>query len=84
VLVGLTDEASVPFDVLDIIDDELTVRGSFRYKNTYDAAVDLLADGVVDLEGLVDFTSSLSAVDAAFERALDPTVVKGVIAVGDA
>lgn len=79
VLVGLASEATVPFDVLDIIDNELDVLGSFRYKNTYPAAIDLLADGVVDVEGIVGFESSLEDIDAAFQRAMDPDVVKGMV-----
>lgn len=79
VLVGLAAEATVPLDVLAIIDNELDVRGSFRYKNTYQAAVDMLADGVVDGAGLVDFERPLEAIDDAFEQAQDPGVVKGMI-----
>lgn len=79
VLVGLANEATVPFDVLDIIDNELDVLGSFRYKNTYPAAIDLLADGVVDVEGIVEFESTLADIDDAFQRAMDPSVVKGII-----
>jgi L-iditol 2-dehydrogenase len=83
VLVGLAAEAEVPFDVLDIIDNELDVHGSFRYKNTYAAAVDLLADGVVDVEGIIDFESSLDEIDGAFRRAMEPAVIKGMITFGD-
>ncbi|MFB6147026.1 MAG: NAD(P)-dependent alcohol dehydrogenase, partial [Halobacteriaceae archaeon] len=54
VLVGLGDE-TVPFDVVDLIDNEIDVHPSFRYANTYPTAVELLADGRVDLAGLVDF-----------------------------
>ena len=79
VLVGLADEAEVPFDVLEVIDNEIDVHGSFRYKNTYSAAIDLLADGEVDIEGIVDFESGLEEIDDAFRRAMDPTVVKGMI-----
>jgi L-iditol 2-dehydrogenase len=79
VLVGLADEAEVPFDVLEVIDNEIDVHGSFRYENTYSAAVDLLADGEVDVEGIVDFESGLEEIDDAFRRAMDPTVVKGMI-----
>lgn len=82
VLVGLANEASVPFDVLDVIDNELDVLGSFRYKNTYSTAVDLLADDVVDVEGVVGFESPLEEIDDAFQRAMDPTVVKGMISMG--
>ncbi|MFC7078749.1 NAD(P)-dependent alcohol dehydrogenase [Haloarcula halophila] len=81
VLVGLADEATVPLDVLALIDNEIDVHGSFRYKNTYDAAVELLADGVVDVEGIIDFETSLEAIDDAFHRAMEPTVLKGMISV---
>lgn len=79
VLVGLASEAEVPIDVLELIDNEVDVHGSFRYKNTYDAAVDLLADGEVDVEGIIDFESGLGDIDDAFRRAMEPTVVKGMI-----
>lgn len=79
VLVGLAEEAEVPLNVLDVIDNELDVHGSFRYHNTYQTAIDLLADGVIGVEGIVDFESPLSDVGDAFERALNPGVVKGMI-----
>lgn len=81
VLVGLADEAEVPINVLDVIDDELDVHGSFRYHNTYPTAIDLLADSVVDVEGIVDFESPLSEVDTAFDRATDPKIIKGLISI---
>lgn len=71
--------ATVPFDVLDLIDNKLDVLGSFRYKNTYPAAIDLLADAVVDVEDIVEFESSLEDIDDAFHRAIDPNVAKGMI-----
>ncbi|WP_123619211.1 NAD(P)-dependent alcohol dehydrogenase [Halorubrum sp. CSM-61] len=79
VLVGLADEATVPFDVLDVIDNELDIHGSFRYKNTYQAAVDLLKTEAVDVEGIIDFESPLEDIDDAFQRATEPEVVKGMI-----
>ncbi|RDI70143.1 NAD(P)-dependent alcohol dehydrogenase [Halopelagius longus] len=83
VLVGLADEAEVPFDVLDVIDNELDVHGSFRYKNTYDAAIGLLEDDAVDVDGIVEFESSLDDIDDAFRNAVDPAVVKGMITVSE-
>lgn len=81
VLVGLASDAEVPIDVLEIIDNEIDVRGSFRYKNTYDTAIDLLADGAVDVAGIIDFEAELAAIDDAFQRAMEPTVIKGMITV---
>lgn len=80
VLVGLADEATVPFDVLEIIDNEIDVYGSFRYKNTYDVAIDLLADGAVDVDGLVDFQSPRRR-GRGVRPGDEPSVVKGVITV---
>jgi len=79
VAVGLDDEASLSLDVVDLVDAELTLAGSFRYANTYPAAIDLIAGDEVDATGLIDFRSPLSAVDEALERALDPSVVKGLV-----
>jgi len=81
VFVGLASEAEVPLDVLEIIDNELDVHGSFRYKNTYQAAVDLLAGGIVDVEGIIDFESPLEDLDEAFRRSMEPDRVKGMITV---
>lgn len=83
VLVGLADSSAVPFDVLDVIDNELDIHGSFRYRNTYPAAVELLAAGRVDVEGIVDFESPLEDVEAAFGRAMETETVKGMITIGE-
>ena len=79
VFVGMAADAEVPLDVLDVINEELDVHGSYRYANTYDAAIDMLADGDVDVEGFVDFESGIDDVRDAFERASDPETVKGMI-----
>ena len=78
VLVGLSDE-TVPLDVVDLIDNEIDVHPSFRYANTYPTAVELLADDRVSVTGFVDFEAGLSEVESAFQRAMDPETVKGVI-----
>jgi L-iditol 2-dehydrogenase len=81
VFVGLAPEAEVPLNVLDIVDNELDVRGSFRYRNTYPTAIELLADDAVDAAGIVDFVADLGAVDEAFRRATDDETVKGMVTV---
>jgi L-iditol 2-dehydrogenase len=81
VLVGLPADGEVPVDVHELVDGELDLRGSFRFANTYPAALDLVAHGAVDPVGLVDFTAPLAGTGAALERALNPEVVKGVVEV---
>ena len=80
---GLAAEANVPLDVLEVTHNEIDLHGSFRYANTYEAAIDLLADDVVDVEGIVDFERPLDRVDEAFRRSMRPDVVKGMISVGE-
>ncbi|GAA0200787.1 NAD(P)-dependent alcohol dehydrogenase [Haladaptatus pallidirubidus] len=81
VLIGLAQNAEIPLDTGEIIDNELDLFGSFRYRNTYPAAIDLLADNVVDVEGIVDFESGLDDIDKAFERAMNEETVKGMITI---
>ncbi len=81
VLVGLAGDGEIPIDTHEIIDNELDVHGSFRFRNTYPTAVELLADGTVDLEGIVDFELPLADLDCAFDRVQDPEVIKGMITV---
>ena len=83
VLVGLASEDEIPLDVVDVIDNEVDVHGSFRYENTYPAAVDLLADGTVDVDGLIDFEEPLDGIEDAFRRSMRPETVKGMISVDE-
>jgi L-iditol 2-dehydrogenase len=79
VLIGLPSDGEIPLDTLEIIDNEIDVHGSFRYKNTYGTAVDLLAEGVVDVQGIIDFETPLGDIENAFQRAQDTETVKGMI-----
>lgn len=79
VLIGLPGDGEIPLDTLTIVNDELDVHGLFRYTNTYGAALLLLAEGAVDVEGIVDFETTLSNVENAFQRAMDEETIKGMI-----
>ncbi|KTG10040.1 alcohol dehydrogenase [Haloprofundus marisrubri] len=79
VLVGLAADSVVPFDTNEIIDNELDLLGSFRYRHTYPTAIELLANEQVDVEGLVDFEMGLDDVDEAFRRVQSGETVKGMI-----
>jgi len=81
VLVGLAADGEVPIDTHGVINGELDLHGSFRFRNTYPTAIELLDRGVVDVEGLVDFEAPLSDLNAAFERVQDPEIIKGMITV---
>lgn len=83
VFIGLPGESEIPLDVIEIIDNELDVHGSFRYRNTYEAAVKLLSDDIVDVEGIIDFEMGLESVEEAFRRSMEPDVVKGMITIDE-
>jgi L-iditol 2-dehydrogenase len=80
VLVGLPGEETVALDTTRVVDRELDLRGSFRFRHTYPAAVDALADGAVDVEGIIDFEAPLADIDGAFRRVRDRAeVIKGMV-----
>jgi L-iditol 2-dehydrogenase len=81
VFVGIPSSPDLPTDVYGLIDDELDVRGTYRFRDTYPRAIELLETGQVDVESLVQFEYPLADVVAAFERAAAPETVKGMIAV---
>jgi L-iditol 2-dehydrogenase len=76
VVVGLPEARAAPVDVHRLVDSELDVRGSFRYRDTYHAAVDLVWGGRADPAAAVDAEFGLDGVREAFERARDPETVK--------
>jgi L-iditol 2-dehydrogenase len=74
VLVGMgPDEVTLPLGRLQ--QRELTVTGTFRYANTWPAAIALAASGAVDLPGLVTGRFGL----AEAEQALASTAAEGTI-----
>jgi len=84
VIIGLADEADVEIDALEVITSELDVLGSFRDANCYGPAIDLVANGDVDIDRIADFTEPLENVREAFERARDDDeAIKGMISIDE-
>jgi len=79
VLVGMgADEA--PIDVGLLQSRELVVTGTFRYANTYPAALELIATGAVDLRPLLTGEYPLAETEAALRAArVDPSALKAVV-----
>lgn len=80
VLIGMgADTLPIPMHVLQ--DREVTVTGTFRYANTYPAAIRLVASGAVDLDALVTHRFTLDETEQALlasgrePHALKPVVV---------
>ena len=80
VLVGMggDGEATVPIALLQT--REIWLTGTFRYANTYPAAIALAAAGRVDLEAIVTGHFTLDEVDAALRASReDPHSVKPIV-----
>ena len=79
VLVGM-GQPTLELPVATIQQRELLVTGTFRYANTYPAAIALAASGVVDLDGLVTAKFGLEQVAEALTVAkTDPNTLKPIV-----
>lgn len=79
VLVGMGAE-EVPLPLATVQNAELWVTGTFRYANTYPAAIALVAAGRVELDRLVTGRFPLHEAEAALRAtAEDPASVKPVV-----
>ena len=68
VWVGMTDdEYTIP--AVDTIRKELSIRGLFRYRNTYPAAIDLISSGRADVNRLITHHFPLNRLPEAMETA---------------
>lgn len=81
VFVGIPIDAALPVDVIDLIGDEYDMRGSFRFKDTYAAAIDGIRSGRFDVDSIVSFERPFVETQAAFDQATEPESVKGVVRV---
>ena len=63
----------VPISANLIMTKELTVKGSFRYAHVFEKALNLIASGSINLDGIISRTYAYEDVPAAFEDALNKT-----------
>jgi L-iditol 2-dehydrogenase len=81
ILVGLASKDIVEFDFMQIMTKEIEIKSVFRYRNLYPAAIGAIADGKIDVKGIIthefDFEDSKKAFDFVIENKND--VVKAVI-----
>jgi L-iditol 2-dehydrogenase len=70
-LVGLPADDSVTYHMLKVVDKELSIHGVFRYSNTYQAAVAIVASGQYPVEAVISDRIPLDQAVMAFEKALN-------------
>ncbi|MEK3833405.1 NAD(P)-dependent alcohol dehydrogenase [Paenibacillus sp. FSL R7-0128] len=84
VLVGLAAKDIIDFDFMQIMFKEADIKSVFRYRNLYPAAIGAIADGKIDVKGIVthefDFEETQQAFDYVINNKED--VVKAVIKMG--
>lgn len=84
VLVGLAPKDTIEFDFMQIMAKEAEIKSVFRYRNLYPAAIGAIADGKIDVKGIVThefaFEDSQKAFDFVIQNKND--VVKAVITMG--
>lgn len=61
----------VPLRLDRVVDKELTVRGSFAYRDEFADVIELLAEGAIDPQLLVTHEFALDQVEQAFRTQLD-------------
>ncbi len=73
------DVVSVP--TIDILVREIKFRGSFRYCNTYEKAVQLVSTGLIDLKPLITHRFKFQDAVKAFETVKEgkDNVIKALI-----
>ena len=77
VLVGTLPESfSIPGNL--IMNRELKLYGSFRFANVFEDALNMVAAGIINLDGIVTDTYSFDDIPLAMERALDKNGVMKV------
>ena len=80
-LVGYTKEGQATMDVNWIIDNELTIKTVFRYRNLYPTAINAVSAGIIPLKAIVSDIFDFSEIQKGMEYAAHnkDQVVKCVI-----
>nr|WP_315025236.1 NAD(P)-dependent alcohol dehydrogenase [uncultured Aminipila sp.] len=81
VLVGLAAQSEINFDFGKIMAKEAKIESVFRYRNVYPKAIAAMADGIIDVSGIITHEFDFDDIQEAFECAINDkdNVVKAVI-----
>lgn len=81
VLVGISAQENIEYNFAQIMDKEPTIKAVFRYRNIYPQAIAAIADGMIDVSGIVTHEFAFDDIQEAFDCAINnkDDVVKAVI-----
>lgn len=77
VLVGSAGQ--IPLDVSHVAMNEINLTGTFRYTNTWPIAIQLLADGAVEVDSLVTHVYGLEQVEDALTATSSTGALKRIV-----
>lgn len=82
-LVGLSSKEEICYNFAQIMDKEATIKSVFRYRNIYPKAIAAVANGSIDVKGIVTHEFDLEHIQDAFDEAVNnkTDLVKAVIKV---
>ena len=84
VLVGYSKTGEMNLPISLFLDKEQSIHSVFRYRHIYPLAIEAVANGKIDLKGLVTNTYAFEDVQKAFDESLEnkDKIVKSVVKIG--
>ena len=81
VLVGISAQEKIEYNFAKIMAKEARIESVFRYRNIYPQAIAAIADGIIDVSGIVTHEFDFEDIQEAFDCAINnkDDVVKSVI-----
>jgi len=81
VLVGISAQEKIEYNFAKIMAKEARIESVFRYRNIYPQAIAAIADGIIDVSGIVTHEFDFDDIQEAFDCAINnkDEVVKAVI-----
>lgn len=81
VLVGISAKEKIEYNFAKIMAKEARIESVFRYRNIYPQAIAAIADGIIDVSGIVTHEFDFDDIQEAFDCAINnkDDVVKAVI-----
>ena len=80
-LVGISAQEKIEYNFAQIMDKEPEIKSVFRYRNIYPQAIAAIADGTIDVSGIVTHEFDFDNIQEAFDCAINnkDEVVEAVI-----
>lgn len=81
VLVGLAPDSKITYDFAPIMEREIQIKTVFRYRNLYPTAIAAIANGKIDVSGIVSHEYEFERIQEAFMQSIKrkQEIVKAII-----